>query len=246
MVNTVDPVTLEPVKDIPASQRFMTVLNDQRQYAVMDAPQLAQSIIVTGKPMNLVTHMPLNIVELRRLERVCSKCATDSTPLRIVDGLETYRRRAEQQLESLLVLEWLEEDVADRWRSLMSVPVAAAEEPLHAAQFATARYASALHSLARFSRARAMAAHAANVETLDLHVSETMEAGGDGLSMQYIFDATTAIRVLQRQPRVLPPRFRRAPSPETDHDGSHSSSNSESSASTSSVVGDEDNRDTNA
>lgn len=114
-VNEVDPVTQCAVSalEIP----FKLVINATRQYVLLEAVETARFILSSGKAINLVTQTELNVVELRRLDKlIAGKCDSVSA------NLAAAKERAREEHDRVQICQAMEVRPAEIWSLIMDAP----------------------------------------------------------------------------------------------------------------------------
>lgn len=116
-LNDVDPITQDAIADIAVP--FVVVLNEARQYVVLDAIATAQYILASGKTVNLVTQHELTTPELRRLDRLTAgKCES------VVENLARARADALERHDRQHICQALEVEPAMCMSALFDAPFA--------------------------------------------------------------------------------------------------------------------------
>ena len=113
--NTVDPITQEEVASIATPVNFF--FGNARAFVCVDAVATAKYIIATGDTKNAITRQEINIVELRRLDKLTKgRCES------VLENLTRAKARACQAFEHAQLCQAMETEPAELWSFIMSAP----------------------------------------------------------------------------------------------------------------------------
>ena len=128
----------------------------------VDAVAAAEYILATGDTRNPITQREMDVVELRRLDKI-----TRGTCESVLDNLRQSKTRALQELERTQLCQAMETEPAELWSYVMGAPFTLTPHPvMMELPFIVATYATLLREYSSVSALRANEFHTDNVRNL--------------------------------------------------------------------------------